>query len=149
VAKNKQNQSLSIEEQLAQLEAQRAALLEQKQNAERQRNENIANAVKDFIPTLRELGANIADGDFKSLVATIRHVENGTLGKVGESGTRKARVELSDEDKQKVVADFKAGMQVSQVSEKWNISSATAWGIKKAAGLVVARDAAPAAAAAS
>lgn len=139
----------------AEIAAKRAALaaeMEMLANAEKQileaEHAKVAQTVNG-IPAL--LGVETLD----AAVALIRSVQKGTYGKLdaaaNANAARKAPVVLSDEQKAKIVERLKVGgpgNQLSELAKEFDVSAGTVFGLKKAAGLVVAREtSAPAASA--
>ncbi len=59
--------------------------------------------------------------------------------KASPGAKKRTRVVLSDAQKQKLIADLKAGAKVSEASAKYGVSTATVMNIKTAAGLTKSR----------
>lgn len=131
----------------AEIAAKRAALaaeMEMLANAEKQMLEaehaKVAETVNS-IPAL--LGVESLD----AAVALIRSVQKGTYGKLDAAANavaaRKVPVVLSDAQKAKIVERLKVGgpgNQLSELAKEFDVSTGTVFGLKKTAGLVVARD---------
>lgn len=135
--KNNQNARTSVEDlqaRKAKLAAELAATDTQLADAERARIENIGAQIDTF-PAL--LGVATL-GEVASL---IRQREKGTLGSVAQDVTRRARTVLTDEQRNLLVADRRAGMQYSALATKYGVSSQTAFNVCKEAGVTVSRDA--------
>lgn len=152
-SKNKKNATpaptLSLTEQMEQLQKQLAALSEQKVQAEQEQQQKITEFVNGLVADLNEIGAPVTDLD--GVASLIRQVQKGTLGKVATDLNRKPRTVLDDNAKASLVEIYKAGRvenatpeakqagQRSAIMAKFNISSATLHNILDAAGLVTKR----------
>ena len=123
----KKNETVDIATQEANLLAQLAAIREQKAVAETARIEGIANQVRAF-PKLLGV-ATLAE-----VMAIVKSVEKGTLGKLDASASR-SYTRLSDEQKAAITERLKKGEQVSNLANEFGVSGGTVYGLKQDAGL--------------
>lgn len=122
MAKNTKNEVIDINAEEQKLLAQLAALKEKKAAAETARLNKIADIVRSFpemlgVTTLAEV------------IALMKHVEKGTLGKV--DATARPYVKLTDEQKTTIKARLAKGEQVSVLANEYNVSGGTIYNIKK------------------
>ena len=139
---SKNNKStVSIAEQIAALEAQKAKLVELEQ-AEKQERMRVLGEKIDKLPAMFEV----------QTLAEVRNLinqrEKGTLGALASDVTPRQRVVLSDAEKAELVKRFDAGgpdNQRSKLVAHFGISAGTLQNILKAHGRVNSRAATPAA----
>jgi hypothetical protein len=127
MAKNKEINVQDINAEEASLLAKLAIVKQKKADAETARVEGIANQVRAF-PKL--LGVET----LAEVMAIVKGVEKGTLGKLDASASR-SYTRLTDEQKAGITERLKKGEQVSNLAREFGVSDGTVYGLKEAAGL--------------
>lgn len=102
-------------------------------------NAAVADALKDLIET-QKLADELAAQGIHISAQELLSRKVGAKGrkaaaKSGGTGPRK-RVVLSDNAREKLISDLKAGMKIRVAAEKYGVSTATVSGIKTKAGLI-------------
>ncbi|MFU8848381.1 MAG: hypothetical protein ACNA77_06655 [Opitutales bacterium] len=102
-------------------------------------NAAVADAVKDLVET-QKLADELAAKGIQISAQELLSRKSGTKGrkapaKRSSAGPRK-RVVLSDNAREKLIGDLKAGMKIRVAAEKYGVSTATVSGIKTKAGLI-------------
>jgi hypothetical protein len=123
MAKNKNTDTvINIDAEEQKLLAQLDALKEKKVAAETARLNKIADIVRGF-PAM--LGVT----SFAEVIALMKHVEKGTLGKV--DATARAYVKLTDAQKVTIKERLAKGEQVSVLANEYGVSVGTVYNMKK------------------
>lgn len=149
---NKSNKSVNVVSELASIGDKKAQLAAQMAQLEQEEKELKFNRLKAIEAKVNALTAHFEVATLADVRNLILRVEKNTLFNEGKASTseRAPRTTLSDEQKESLVNDRRAGVQYSVLCQRYGISSMTVYKYCKEAGLVEARPTeAPAAAPAS